>query len=820
VQREFHQDGVTLIGQTPPAIGDRVRAAAAQALQACRGAGAWMRRTAPRHHVLRLAAAVLALPLMGAALLMHHIKYDRSNLPPIEPLVRFEPPTIGHLYDARGELILELAREYRWVVRYPEIPVTLREAVLAAEDKNYFSHTGVDFGALPRVAGKAALRSFSASRRQSEREGGLRVKVVFPQGGSTLTQQLVRGYFLADVTKEEDANVLQRPTWIARSMAAVLGVPATNKLRRKVEEMRLSLWLEEEFQKRYGSQQAAKEEILARYASFIYLGNGRYGFSAASEYYFDKPLSDYQQWDADKAALLAGIAKSPRDYAPTLTNLERPLRRRNDVLALMAKREFISDELAEQCRRQPITLARVNTVKTEAPAAVKNAMAELSRNTGGRLTLNHFANGNIRVHSTVDNRIQSAVNAALERGLAEYEKRHPEARGMIQGSVVVLANQDARILAEAGGRATYKNRRTSYTDFNRAVESFRQPGSALKPIVYLTAFARGLRLDNNVYDEPISVPMGAGRPAKWIGNYDGEFKGIIPMRLALAESRNCATMWITEQVGLRQVLATARDLGIRSTLQPYPTTVLGASEVNLLELANMYRALASGVSAEPHIVERATDRTGQEVYRARETARPMVLPAGALEAMQEGLRGVVRLPSGTAHSLDNASFPIPVMGKTGTTSNFRDALFVGSTYGPRGITVAVRVGFDDNRELGAKETGGRAALPIFRDVMLRVYRDNILGPAPQFPRSMEAGIDRYLEGPRELDAVRLAEANAVAAAETDADTVAQPAFFAAPAGAHQPAVAAVAVPAAAEGVPVVASSATFYAPAPNHRDQR
>jgi penicillin-binding protein 1A len=528
--------------------------------------------------------------------------------------------------------------------------------VLAAEDKNYFSHTGVDFGALPRVAGKAVLRSIVASRRASEKEGRMRVKVVFPQGGSTLTQQLVRGYFLADVTKDEDANVLQHPTWIARSMATVLGVPATNKLRRKVEEMRLSLWLEEEFQKRYGSQQAAKEEILARYASFIYLGNGRYGFSAASEYYFDKPLSEYEQWDADKAALLAGIAKSPRDYAPTPANLERPMRRRNDVLALMAKREFISEDLAEQCRRQPITLARINLVKTEAPAAVKNAMAELSRSTGGKLTLAQFADGNIRVHSTVDNRVQAAVNEALEHGLAEYEKRHPSALGQIQGSVVVLANEDARVLAEAGGRQLYHNRRTSYTDFNRAVESFRQPGSALKPIVYMTAFARGARLDNRVYDEPISVPMGVGRPAKWIGNYDGEFKGIIPMRLALAESRNCATMWITEQVGLKQVLATARELGIRSTLQPYPTTVLGASEVNLLELANMYRAIASGVTAEPHIVDRATDRFGREVYRTPASAKLLVLPAGTLETMQEGLRGVVRLPSGTAHALDTAAF--------------------------------------------------------------------------------------------------------------------------------------------------------------------
>ena len=197
-----------------------------------------------------------------------------------------------------------------------------------------------------------------------------------------------------------------------------------------------------------------------------------------------------------------------------------------------------------------------------------------------------------------------------------------------------------------------------------------------------------------------------------------------------------------------------------------------------------------------------------------------MLPAGTLEAMQEGLRGVVRLPSGTAHSLDNTSFPIPVMGKTGTTSDFRDALFVGSTYGPRGITVAVRVGFDDNRELGAKETGGRAALPIFRDVMLRVYRDNILGPAPQFPRFMEAGIDRYLQGPPR--AGRRATGRGGGDRESETQAVTQPAMAFAPSSTHEPAAAAVAVPvvAASVGVPAVASSAVFYAPAPNHQDQR
>ena len=760
----------------------------------------WMRGKSPRHIVLRAAAGMLMVPMLAGAALLQHVKYDRVDLPDMEPLVRFEPPTIGHLYDARGEVLLELAREYRWVVRYPEIPVTLREAVLAAEDKNFFSHGGVDFGALPRVAGKAVLRSAAASRRVSNESGRLRLKIVFPQGGSTLTQQLVRGYFLADLTKDEDLNVLQRPTIVARAMAAVLGVPATNKLRRKVEEMRLSLWLEEDFRRRFGSQQAAKEQILARYASFIYLGNGRYGFSAASEYYFDKPLETYQTWDADKAALLAGIAKSPRDYAPSPHNLDKPRRRRDDVLQLMARRGFISADLAEYCTRAPIALARPQAVKTEAPAVVKNAMAELSRRSDGRLTLNQFADGRIRVHTTVDNRVQGAVNEALEAGLLAYEQRHPEAKGLIQGSVVVLANRDARVLAEAGGRRVFRNRTTSYTDFNRAVESFRQPGSALKPVVYLTALARGARLDTSVYDEPIAVPMGRGRPAKWIGNYDGEFKGVIPMRLALAESRNCATMWIVEQVGLQPVLKTAHDLGIQSKLLPYPTTVLGASEVNLLELGNLYRAIASGLVAEPYIVDRATDASGREVYRRVPEVRPVALPTSALEAMQEGLRSVVRLPSGTAHALDSARFPIAVMGKTGTTSDFRDALFVGSTYGPRGITVAVRVGFDDNRELGAKETGGRAALPIFRDVMLRVYREGVLGAAPPFPRDLEDGIDRYLRGPDPEDEAALAEAVEQELVQPEALTVAMH-----PSGSVAPA---------------APAQATFYTPSSSGREQR
>jgi penicillin-binding protein 1A len=161
--------------------------------------------------------------------------------------------------------------------------------------------------------------------------------------------------------------------------------------------------------------------------------------------------------------------------------------------------------------------------------------------------------------------------------------------------------------------------------------------------------------------------------------------------------------------------------------------------------------MASGILAEPHVVSRVTEPTGSVLYEAPRGARDIAATGVTpleLAQIQQGLRGVIRLPNGTAHALDGGDFPVPVMGKTGTTSDFRDALFVGSTYGPRGITVAVRIGFDDNRALGANETGGRTALPIFREIMLRVYKDNLVGPVPRFPRAIEEGIDAYLAEPR------------------------------------------------------------------------
>ena len=292
----------------------------------------------------------------------------------------------------------------------------------------------------------------------------------------------------------------------------------------------------------------------------------------------------------------------------------------------------------------------------------------------------------------------------------------------------------------------YRGRAASYSDFNRVTDSLRQPGSAMKPIVYLAAFEQGdFSLETLVPDEPISVPSGSAGAPKWISNYDSRFKGLIPLRQALAESRNAVAIWITDQIGIDAVLRTARRLGIRTPLHRYATTALGASEVNLLELATAYRTIASGVLVEPYVIREIARESGDVVDGREHRSLPIAIDGWALSLIQEGLRGVVRIPAGTAHALDSQAFPIAVMGKTGTTNDFRDALFVGSTYGADGITVAVRIGFDDGRSLGDGETGGRVALPVFQELMLTLYGGDIMGPPPAFPDQMEGRITRYLQ---------------------------------------------------------------------------
>jgi len=708
------------------------------------------RNNRPARVVFRILAGIALIPAVFAAFTAFYVNFNRTNLPDLQGFIRFEPPAMGHIYDANGNVLIELGRERRDIIRYEDIPDVVREAILSAEDKNFFSHSGLDYSVFLRLLAKTNIRALAAHFTPFDSEDASKRPPVFPQGGSTITQQLVRGYFLQELSSTKNSNSLQHDGILPHVLAIVIGVPGTNKLLLKIEGIRLSLWIEEEMRKQYRSKRRAKEEIFARYASFVYLGNGRYGFAAASDYYFHKPIGSFTVDDAGNAAVLAGITKSPGEYAPTAENIQKPTRRRNQTLNLMVANHFLLAEVAQRLEQEPIRLAARVMQPVEAPAAVETTLEELKRlgpDLGTEMGIDQLLEGHVRVYSTVDNRIQRVANVALEHGLKAYEKRHPVSKGLIQGSVVVLRNSDSSILAETGGREVYKGRNTIYSDYNRVTQSKRQPGSAMKPIVYLAAFRQGrLDLDTLVPDEPISVAMSRDRPVKWIANYDNQFKGLIPARQALAESRNAVAVWMVQQIGIDSLLQTAQDMGIQTKLQRYDTTALGASEVTLLELANAYRMMAGGRPGETHVIDKIQRTKGEVVYSYQ---LPCCMSSGTepgLSMIQEGLRGVVRLPSGTAHALDSAAFSVPVMGKTGTTNNYRDALFIGSTYGPDGITVAVRVGFDDNHSLGAGETGALAALPVFREIMLKVYLGKLVGPAPQFPAEMEESIDAYLNG--------------------------------------------------------------------------
>jgi len=706
--------------------------------------GLWTTGVVTLLALVGLSAAAATTVLALAAAEACYLHFDRAMVPDPGPLVRFEFPTIGRVLDRHGDTLFEFAHEQREITQYADLPPVVRDAILAAEDKRFFDHDGVDYRSLPRVLAKVrgsiwAARLLSGGLQASDRQPAM-----FPQGGSTITQQLVRGVYLRRLTAQENSDALRDSGVVSLGLSLAVGARTANMALRKREEMRLSLWLEQALTTRFGSKRRAKEEILARYASLVYMGHGQYGFARAAEYYVGRPLASFTAEDAAAAALLAGITKSPRAYAPDAGNVTAATRRRNRILGLMATNGTLTPGRLRTARAAPLPAAVTRAEARErAPAVVAHVIEGLAHYAD--LGIESLLQGRIDITTTVDAGVQRLANEALEHGLDRYEARRPSARGRTQGAVVVLRN-DGQVLAEVGGRRLYRGRALTYTDYNRAVTSMRQPGSVMKPLVYLAALEQGdLTLDSLVPDEPISVPDARPGERKWIANYDGRYTGMIPLRVALAESRNAVAIWLATRIGIERVASTARRLGVQSPLQPYLTTALGASEVTLLELANVYRAIASGRTASPNLIQQIARRAGGLV-----PALPSMSPSGVtadadvLGEIQEGLRGVVRLPTGTAHALDAGAFPVPVMGKTGTTNDFRDALFVGSTFGPEGVTVAVRIGFDDNHSLGARETGGRVALPVFRELMLALYRQRLVGPVPAFPADMDERLDAFV----------------------------------------------------------------------------
>lgn len=727
----------------------------------------WLRRI--NLFFLSLIWPVVALLLVFSFVFAHYLVFDLyfnpEKAPDIKPFIEYSPPTTGVIEDANGRVIIELAKDsqFRKIVSYDQIPPILVDAIISAEDERFFDHRniwgieGVDLKSIARAilynSSQSIMATIDKRRRVIKRS----------QGASTITQQISRLWFLPELTRNERTNKLLVENWLTRMLANHVDIPTINSFSRKLEEMRIAIWLEREMYKIYDDQSwisymfssepsESKKQMFVRFASYTYLGSGRYGVEAACEYYFGISCSQLSRNDADKAALLAGAIKSPATYAPRPGQSEEvrasQIERRNLILELMKNNGFITESEMAELSAKPINPV-FQYHSTEAPSVVGDVIKEAHRY---GFSKDDVYGGFVHVQSTVNLDVQKIANEALEKGLAEYSKRHPAHAEMIQGSVVVLRNSDGAILAEVGGRKTYLGREYKYSDLNR-VNRRRPVGSVFKAFDYFTAFNEGKTPEDIIVDAPFSISRGYGRGVHWIHNYDGKYIGAGSLKNMLKGSRNIPAVKLVlslgdgTESGMEKVERTIQLLGIKSPLHSdtdhrgkrmvYITSALGASEMTVLEVANGYRALATGTSVEPYMISKITGRDGSVLYEKNVKPEPLPFRPEAFKMIQYCLRRVVTQPGGTAYSLTAQKFPVPIAGKTGTTDDFRNAWFAGFTYGNEGITILARVDFDDNRNLAPKETGAVAALPIVREIFLKVYEQNLVGPAPAFPAELE-----------------------------------------------------------------------------------
>ena len=690
-----------------------------------------------------------------------------GDLPQISALDDYAPSTITRIYASNGDVVGEFAKERRLVVGYDGIAPVLRQAIIAAEDKDFEEHVGLS---LPRIV-ITAVKDVVHQQRA---------------GASTITQQVARMLFL-------------QSDYMRGGVYARTGVAGWE---RKVKEAIISVQLE----KRY-----TKREILTLFCNATYFGHGAYGVEAASRLYFGKTAKDLK---LEEAALIAGIIQGNVRQSPYI-NPEAATRRRNYALQRMADEGFITQAQASTAKAAPIKTAGLPTQQySPAPYFVEEVRQQLEARFGAKQL---YENG-LSVQTTLDLPLQQAATRALQAGLRRLDQRrgfrkptnlldagadldayrHPRWQGPmaigdvvpavvtgttaieiqaragrldvrvpkagfawtgkataaalvargdlvqvlleeiepaghtavarldqqpdLQGAVVALDNRSGRILAMVGGFDFDRSK------FNRAIQASRQLGSTFKLVVYTAAIDRGYTPASTLLDAPVAFPGAAGSPVYAPLNYDRQYEGPISLRRSLEQSRNVPTVRLMNALGPKQVIQYAKKLGITSTIPPYLSSALGAGEATLLEITNAFSLFPNqGMRMTPFQIIRVTDREGN----ALEENRPV--PTEAIRAdtafvMTNLLRGVVQ--RGTAARA--AALDWPLGGKTGTTDDFTDAWFVG--FDPD-ITIGVWVGFDTKRPIGQGQSGSVAALPIWIDVMQTwVDRQRKAGKAvPEFP---------------------------------------------------------------------------------------
>lgn len=598
------------------------------------------------------------------------------SLPSITSLEDYTPSLVTKIFDCKGNLITELFTERRTLIPLKEIPIDLQNAMLATEDSGFFKHWGLS----PKGILRAAINN--TVRRRAV------------QGGSTITQQLAKTIFL---TPEKTFD-------------------------RKIKELLLTLELERNY---------SKEEIFQLYLNQIYFGAGAYGVEAAAKVYFAKHVQDL---NLAECAMLAGLPRAPNYYSP-FNNPQRAVDRRATVLRRMSDLKFISAAEEKEANDYPM-----NTEKAAIPTAIGPYFIEYLRlQLEPKYGTYMIYRGGLSIYTTLDIEAQKAAEKALGEGLTAFDSErlayfqlNKSTPTSVQGALLAIDPKTGAIRAMIGGRDF------RMSQFNRAVQAKRQPGSSFKPFIYTAAIENGFNPASILEDKPLfyendgrdwkltsndtgyiaalstetlSDPMKAWNPK----NYGNKYHDKVLLRSALEHSLNMCAIKVLEVIGPARAIDYARRMGITSPLTNTLSLALGSSDVTLLEMVKGISVLASGgIKTEPYAVMRVEDKNGK-ILEENIPAEQEVLSPQTCYIMTNLLRGVVERGTGMAAR----SLRRPCAGKTGTTNDFTDAWFLG--YTPQ-IAAGVWVGYDERTPLGDKMTGGRIACPIWTNFMADALR--------------------------------------------------------------------------------------------------
>ena len=737
---------------------------------------------------------------IGLAIVAYVIYHYSKDLPDYSQLKRYYPPSITRMYSADAKLIEEYAREHRIFVPISAVPRSLVEAFVAAEDKNFYSHEGIDIMSIIRAAINNVSRIMNNSR---------------VEGGSTITQQVVKNFLLT----------------------------SERSLDRKIKEAILSYMVTQTF---------TKEETLELYLNQIYLGKGAYGVASAALNYFNKSV---EELTLNESAVLASLPKAPSKYNPS-RDYNRAFERKNYVLGRMYDDGYITEAEARAAIVEPIKLATFDKVQTlDADYYAEKVREEVI----GMFGEEYFYTAGLTIITCVDSKMQEAAANALRFGIKKFDimrgyrgplkniniinwndelRRMSRPEGLrhyqlsvvlavqdneakiglqggnitklflkdmkwtatnlksihkllkvgdvivvekiagnymlqqipeVNGGIMVVEHKTGRVLAAEGGYDF------GISKFDRTTQAKRQPGSLIKPFVYLSALEAGARPTDIFEDAPIEIEQGPGLPLWKPKNYEDNFLGPVTMRMGLEKSRNTITVRVGQFAGWQKVADTIKRFGINNNPKVVPSMVLGALETTLSRMTVAYSIIANnGRQVEPHYIEFIKDRKGNVIYKRDYTECPEC-KAYMLDNEGKILPPDITIPPGRAITDEASSYQITslmmggiqrgtgrgaknvgqiIAGKTGTTNKAKDAWFMGFT--PK-IVVGTYVGHDIPKSMGKRVSGASIALPIFVHFMQNGYKDE---PSVDFivPDSIALSMVDYTTGRPSMEKDAILEA--------------------------------------------------------------